>query len=233
MYPWLYAFGAELFADGDYSRVAINTPEAREGLEYIKMLVAEGYAMPYPNEIDDDITVDLFTTGKIFSAMMQNGHTDYWIPEQVNQGALDEVFGYTFIEFPHAPGRSHTPVSGYQTVVNVHRSDDEVRNQAAAELASEWLTPRWQGYATTLTGGFTVLKDFELLGVGNSAKPSYQAIAALAPDAGFMDLGGMHPRAQEAMDAATIPIQEFMAGEISAQQFLDTFEAEANKVLSE
>ncbi len=70
MYPWIYAFGGELYTDGDYSRVSINSPESRRALEFLQMLVEEGYAVPYPNEVDDDITVDLFTTGKIFSAIL-------------------------------------------------------------------------------------------------------------------------------------------------------------------
>ncbi len=233
MYPWIHAFGGELFADGDYSRVAINTPESREALEWLKMLVDEGYAMPYPNEVDDDITVDLFTTGKLFSAMMQNGHTEYWMPEQVRNGTLEEEFEYTFIEFPHAEGVAHTKLFGYQTVITARQSGDEARNLLTIALLEKFSGVRQQTYMSTLTGGFPSLKDFEMPNVGTAASPWKQAIAEIAPAAGLMDLGGMHPRAQEAMDAATIPIQEYMANEISAQQFLDTFETEANKILSE
>lgn len=229
---WLYAFGAELFADGDYSKVAINSPEAVAGLEYMKKLVDEGFTPPYPNELTDDIAVDLFTTGKVFSSMMQNGHTDYWIPEQVKQGALDKPFDMTFIEFPHAPGRAHTPVYGYQTVVMAHRSDDAGRNAATMELFKTQVGSEYQTYVTTLQGGFPTLKDFEIPNMGTAAKPSYKAIAALAPAAGLMDLGGMHPRAKEVMAAAKIPIQEFMDGEISAQELLDRWEADANKILA-
>jgi len=230
MYPWIYAFGGELYADGDYSKVAINSPESREALEFLKMLVDEGYAVPYPNEVEDDLSVELFTTGKVFSCMMQNGHTDYWIPEQIKNGVLDEVFDYTFVEFPHTNGVKHTPVSGYQTVLNVHRTDDEERNALAAELASEFLTERWNEYVTVLTGGFPTLKGFSPPKAGTAAKPSYQAIANI--EAGLMDLGGLHPRAREVMDAATVPWQMFLDGDITAQEFLDRFEAEANAILA-
>ena len=232
MYPWIYAFGGELYADGDHSRVAINSPESRRALEFLKMLVDEGYAVPYPNEVDDDATVELFTTGRLFSAMMQNGHTDYWIPEQVKNGVIDEVFDYTFVEFPHGPGVAHTPVYGYQTVVNVHRTDDERRNELAAELAGQWLGPQFHSFMTVIAGGFPVIKDFEIPNAGRAAAPSMRAIADVAASAGFMDLGGMHPRAREVMAAATIPIQRYMAGEITAQQFLDIFEADANAILA-
>ena len=232
MYPWIYAFGGELYEDGDYSKVAINSPESLRALEFLKTLVEKGYAPPYPNEVDDDITVDLFTTGKIFSAMMQNGHTDYWIPEQVKNGVIAKEFGYSFIEFPHVPEVAHTPVYGYQTVLNVHRTDDETRNALSAELAQEFLSERWHNYATTLTGGFPVRKGYKIPNVGVATKPSYRAVAEVVSASGLMDLGGLHPRAREVMNAALIPIQRFADGDITAQEFLDQFEAEANAILA-
>jgi ABC-type glycerol-3-phosphate transport system substrate-binding protein len=232
MYPWIFAFGGELFADGDYSKVAINTPESRRALEFMKMLVEDGYAVPYPNEVDDNKTVELFTTGKIFGAMMQNGHTDYWVPEQVKNGVLEEAFDYTFIQFPHVPEIEATPVFGYQTVVNVHRSDDETRNKLAAELAAEYLSVRWHDYATTLSGGFPVRKGYKSPNVGTAAKPSFRAVEEVVAASGLMDLGGLNPRTREARDAALIPIQRFADGDISAQEFLDQFEAEANAMLA-
>lgn len=229
---WLYAFGAELFKNGDYSKVAINSPEAVKGLEYMKLLVDKGYSWPWPNETDDDMGVDLFTTGQVFSCMMQNGHTDYWIPEQVKQGKLAKPFEYTFIEFPHAPGRQHTPVYGYQTVVVAHKSADEARNKATVELFKTQVGKEYQYYVTTLQGGFTTLKDYVVPNEGTASKPSYKAIAALAPAAGLMDLGSLHPRIKQVNAAWKLPIQEFMEGRISAKEVLRRFEAEANAALA-
>lgn len=229
---WLYAFGAELYRNQDYSKVTINTPEAQAGLEYMKMLVDKGYAWPYPNEVNDDMGVDLFTTGKVFSCMLQNGHTDYWIPEQIKNGTLEKEFEMTFIEFPHAPGRAHTPVYGYQAAVIAHRSDNEARNLAVIELFKTQVGPEYQYYVCTTQGGFPTLKDFEIPNKGTSAKPSYKAIAALAPTAGLMDLGGLALRASEVNAAWKIPVQEFMDGKITAREVLDRFEDEAKKILA-
>lgn len=233
MIVWLYAFGAELYADGDYSQVAINSPEAKAGLEYIKMLVDKGFTPPYPNEVNDDMGVELFTTGKIFSVMLQTVHADYWIPEQVKNGVIDEAFEYTFIEFPHAPGRDHTPVYAYQTVVNAHRSDDEARNRIVADLLWAQVGPGYQQYVATMQGGFPTLKDFDMPTVGTAAKPSYQAMVQLAPVAGVMDLGGLHPRAKEVMGAAKVLMQRFMDGDITAQELLDRWETDANRILAD
>ena len=233
MIVWLYAFGAELYADGDYSRVAINTPEAVAGLEYIKLLVDRGYAPPFPNEVNDDMGVEMFTTGKVFSCMLQAGHADYWVPEQVKNGVIERPFAYTFIEFPHGPGVEHTPVFGYQTVVNARRSDDEARNRAAVELVKNRAGAEYQKYVTTIQGSFPTLKGFVVPPIGNALKPSYQALVKISQSTTVMDLAGMHPRAREVSAAWKIPIQQFMDGEITAQEVLDRFEAAANKILGE
>jgi len=190
LWPWVYAFGGELYADGDHSKVAVNTPEAAAGFSYMKMLVDEGYAYPYPNEQDQNAAVDLFTTGQVFSSMMQNGHTDYWLPEQVAQGALDEEFNLTFVEIPHNPPIEHTEVFGYQTIVVAYKSEDEQRNIMSAKLVEKMTGPEYLYYVAHVSGGFTTRKDYECT-TGAAARPSYRAIAALATDAGQMDLGAL------------------------------------------
>jgi multiple sugar transport system substrate-binding protein len=229
--PWLFAFGAQLYKDFDHSKVTINSPEARRGLEYMKLLVDKGYAYPNPNEQNDDMGVDLFTTGKVFSCLMQNGHTDYWVPEQVKQGRLDKPFELTFIEFPHAPGVAHAPVSGYQTIVVAHKSKDEERNKAVIELFKTQVDRTYQEYGAWTGGSFLTLVGVESPNKGMSAKDSYKAIAKLAISAGVMDLGALEPRAAEVSKEWTLPIQDFMAGRITAQQVLDRFEAGAQRVL--
>lgn len=230
--PWLYAFGAELYKDFDHSKVTINTPEARKGLEYVKMLVDKGYAYPYPNEQDDDAGVELFTTGKVFSCLMQDGHVNYWMPEQIKQGKLTKEFDVTFIEFPHEPGRAHTPVTGYQTVVVAHKSNDEERNRAIIELFKSQVDAKYQTYGMMFSGGLPTLKGLDPPNKGMSAKSSYRAIAELAKTAGLMDLGALEPKATEVNQAWKLPIQDFMDGRLTAQQVLDQFEAEAKKILA-
>jgi ABC-type glycerol-3-phosphate transport system substrate-binding protein len=229
---WLYAFGAELYKNFDHSKVTINSPQAKAGLEYVKMLVDKGYAWPYPNETNDDMGVDLFTTGKVFSCMMQNGHTDYWVPEQIKQGRLDKPFEMTFIEFPHAAGREHTPVYAYQTMVMAHASKDEERNKAIALLVNNQAGRKYQESSAVNGGGMMALEGVEAPNRGMAAKASYKTIAKLASVAGLMDLGDMEPRADEIEGAWKLPIQDFMDGRISAQQVLDKFEAEAKKILA-
>ncbi|MFH1603303.1 MAG: extracellular solute-binding protein [Pseudomonadota bacterium] len=229
---WLYAFGAELYRNQDYSKVTINTPAAKAGLEYMKLLVDKGYAYPYPNEQNDDAGVELFTTGKVFSCMMQTGHVTYWLPEQLKNNKIDKLIDYSFVEFPHAPGVAHTPTYCYQTAVIAHRSADEGRNKAVIELFKSQVGPDYQRYAAMCNGGFPTIVGLQLWDKGDSASATFKSVAAIAANAGAMDLGGLSPRAAEVNAAWKLPIQAFMAGKLTAQQVLDQFEAEAKKILA-
>lgn len=229
IWPWIYAFGGALFENNDYSKIALNTPEAKKGFEYMRMLVEEGYAYPYPNEQSQDTAVELFTTGKVFSSMMQNGHVNYWMPQQVAQGKIDKEFDVTFVEAPHAPGREHTETFGYYTIAVAHKSDNEARNQMAANLARMSTGEEFQFTNCVGNGGFPTIKGLTF-DKGAAAKPTYKAIDSVR-EAGLMDLGSMSAGAQELNQATTIPVQAFFAGKIDAQELLDTYSAEAARIL--
>ena len=232
MQVWLYAFGAELFAP-NYTHMTVNTPEAIEAFEFLKLLVERGYAPAFPNEQTDDIGVELFSTGQVWSCMMQNQHSDYWVPEQVKRGVIDEAFEYTFIEFPHAPGHARTPTYGYQSVTNAHRTDNEARNVIVAKLTEIWNGPLHQQQHAVLVGSFPTLKGLEIPQYGQATANSYKALANLVPQIGLFDAGGISAKAREARDVWKIPLQRYMDGAITAQEMLDIVEVEANKILAQ
>lgn len=226
---WFYAFGAQMFAPGDYSKVAINSPEARAALEYIYSLIARGYTPP-PLTVNDDDSVEMFTTGKVFSGLMQNGHTDYWFPEQLRQGKIDEIPEYTFIEFPHAPGRAHTPVSGYQTILSAHKSNNAARNQLVAELAGLLTGAEAQWYYAVQSGGFPTYKNLAP-NLGAAATPSYRAIAALAGTAGAYKEWPDGPKYVEVRRLWASLTEQWIRGRLTTGNLLSQFEREANAIL--
>lgn len=226
---WLYAHGAAMFKNGDYTKTAINSPEARAALAFIKAVIDNGYTTP-PLETNDDDAVELFTVGKLFSSAMQNGHTDYWIPEQAKQGKIPRVFGYTFVEFPHAPGMAHAPVSGYQTVVIAHKNKNEAINKLAAELAALVAGKESQWYYSTITGGFPTIKGFSP-DIGTAAYPSYKAIAALSATAGTYKEWPDGPKGKEAQRIWKTLSEQWLRGKLTADALLAQFEREANKIL--
>ena len=226
---WLYAHGAEFFRAGDYSRTTINSPEAVAGLTYIKTIIDRGYT-PAPLEHNDDDLVELFTTAKVFSGMMQNGHITGWIPQQLAAGKLAKAFDFTFVEFPHVPGRSHTPVSGYQAAAIAHKSNLESRNQLVASLLGEVVGMEAQWYWSTITGGFPTLMNFAP-DIGTAADPAYKAIAGLAATAGVYKQWPDGPQGQEVRRLWRSLSEQWLRGRLTSQALLSQFEAEANRIL--
>lgn len=231
MLPWFYSFGAQMYKDGDHSKVAINSPEAVKALEFLKMLVDKGYAMPHPNELTDDDGVEYFTTAKVFSCMMQNGHVDGWVPEQVKQGKIPGPFNYDFVEFPHVAGQAHTPVAGYQSIAVAHNSGDEAKNKAIAKVVEMAAGPVLQEFVAMSGGGFPSYVGLDLPARGAMGKESTRNLMKLASTAGLMDLASLEPWAREVGRAWITPTHEFFDGKISAKEMLNRFEAEANKVI--
>ncbi|MDD5391094.1 MAG: extracellular solute-binding protein [Gallionellaceae bacterium] len=228
---WLYAFGAKLYNGKDYSKVAVNTPAAVKALNYMKQIVDEGLSNPYPLEQNEDYAVEMFTTGKLFSSAMQNGHTNYWLPTQVKDGKLAKEFELTFVEFPHGPGVAHVPTYGYQAIVVAHRSGNEARNKMVVKLARVAAGPDYVGANCMGNGGFSTIVGLEPKG-GETLKASYAAIANVAKTGGLMDMNPFGARSGDVNSAWKEPIQAFFNGEITAQQALDQFEEAANDALS-
>ena len=228
---WLSAFGASMYKNKDYSKTTINSPEAVKALNWMKKLVDEGLVAAPPNEMTDDDSIELFTTGKLFSGIMQNGHSDYWFPEQAKQGKISKVPEYTFVELPHAPGLKHAPTFGYQAIVVAHRSGNEAKNKMVVKLALVAAGKDYIYNNCVMNGGFSPRTDLEPK-EGAAAKPSYAAIAALAKVAGLQDLNPFGPRSSEVSALWKEPIQAFFNGEVKAEKLLADFEVAANEVLS-
>ena len=225
---WLYAFGAEFWKDG---KVAINSPEAVKGLNYVKQLVDLGYNYPNPVEVNDDDGVELFTTGKVFSCMMQNGHTDYWIPEQVKQGKIAKAMKITFVEVPHAPGRARTPVYGYQTItVGHYTKGNEAKNKLVAKLTELFAGKEIQFYNTTVNGGFPTIKGFTT-STGTAASDSYKAIGKLSATAGLITEFPSTDQGAELWRTWATMTESFLRGKVDAQTMLSDFDAAAKKIL--
>lgn len=223
---WLYAFGAKMIDNG---KVAINSKEARAALAFIKQLIDSGYAYPNALEQNDDAGVELFTTGQVFSCMMQNGHTDYWIPEQVKAGKT-KLFGYTFVEFPHAVGMKHAPVSGYQTVAIAHKSKVEATNKLIGGLVAAVTGKEAQWYYCTVTGGFPTISGFTPQ-IGTAAAPSYKAIREVAATAGVYKEWPDGPKYAEVKRLWATMTEQWLRGKLTTDELLNQFEVEGNKVL--
>lgn len=226
--PWFYAFGARVYAPGDYSKTIINTPKALETLKFWQKLVANGYVPAEPQNWDDDMALELWAKGKIAFMAMQVGHT-LAMDSAVKQGLLAKPFKIHFTDFPHAKGEKPTPASAGPSLILVHKSKDEVRNKAAARLAW-WLTdPELQYISVVAVGSFPARLS---AGSPLANDPLWTGIANVIAKNGVCDLG-ITTQTFSAVRAQMFPLlSEMYMGKLKPEEVLAQYETNVNKILS-
>lgn len=224
---WFAAFGAVQFANADYSKTRLNSPQGIAALNFLKLLVDKGYVPPGPPELDDDIALEQWARGNIVGLEMQSGHAPPSIKSAVDQKLLDKPFAYTFMELPHAPGLAHTPTTAGPTLIVVHKSNDQARNRAAVDLAKAFGGGDFLKEAAKRPGYFPALRS-----VPNTADdPMGKLIQSIVGTAGVWDMGIVLPQFSEIRAQGFPLMQEFYAGRLTAQQVLNAYEAKVNVIL--
>lgn len=231
---FLRAFGAQMYntAKKDYSKVTINSPAALAGLEYIKKLISLGYAYPNPVEQDDNAAVELFTTYKVASSSMQDGHCAYWIPQQLATGKIKTKFEVRFVSAPHAPGQPVQKIYGYQSIMVAHKSNDEAKNKLIGELAALFSGREFTFYSGGVACGFSVLKGYES-SIGWAATSMHTDLAGLGASVGLVPADDAGEKGAEVGRLWATMTEQWARGKLTSQQLLTQFEAAANKVLAQ
>jgi ABC-type glycerol-3-phosphate transport system substrate-binding protein len=123
---WFSAFGVELFADGDYSRSAVNDTDGLvKCMTFLQTLVREGYSPKNSATNTVNEVLPGFREGNIAAT----GYRPNWIPPHlqvaVDQGKIDKPFDYTVKPFPVYPGVEWpAPIPGVGTCVLAHKTDN-------------------------------------------------------------------------------------------------------------
>jgi ABC-type glycerol-3-phosphate transport system substrate-binding protein len=230
---FLRAFGAEMYdsAKKDYSKVTINSPAALAGLEYIKKLISLGYAYPNAVEQDDNAAVELFTTYKVASSSMQDGHCAYWIPQQLATGKIKSKFEVRFVSFPHAPGLPNTKIYGYQSIMVGHKSDDEARNRMIGELAELFSGREFTFYSGGVSCGFSVLKGYEP-SIGWAATSMHTDLAGLGQTVGLVPADDVGDKGAEVDRLWATMTESWIRNKVDSKTMLANFEKQANAILA-
>lgn len=227
--PWFYAFGARQFNPGDYSATRINSAEGIAALNFMKSLVDLGYAPPNPGELDDDMALEAWATGKVATLNMQAGHAGPAIQSAVDQKAISKPFAYAFVEMPHLPGVAHTPTSAGPQFIVSRNSTDAKRNALVAEFA------KLMASAEKLTVVAEVAKNYPaLLSVKPKIDdPHWGEIKDVVSSAGVADLGITLPKFSAIRGQLFPLLQEFYANRLTAPQVLSRYEVAVNAILRE
>jgi ABC-type glycerol-3-phosphate transport system substrate-binding protein len=225
--PWFYAFGARVYASGDYSKTVINTPKSVATLRFFQTLVDNGYVPANPEALDDDIALDMWARGKVAFLAMQVGHT-VAMDSAVKQG-VGKAFKFGFVAFPHAKGEKPTPAAAGPTLTVVHKSADEARNKAAARLAWYLTGTEYQIVSALSQGSFPARFS---AGKPMANNPLWMQLAGVIEKNGVCDFG-ITTQTFTAVRAQMFPLlSEMYIGKLTPEAVMNQYEANVNAILS-
>ena len=258
---WLTAFGARVFEDGDYSKTTLNSPEAVKGLNYMKFLIDSGFAPPEASVLDDDEAIAMWASGKIGGLWARAGGWLGMIDNAIDQGMSDSGVRqeHMFMTWPVAPGVEFNPLSNGGAAGLVIATGDPEIDALAADLL-DMMTGR-TAQTRTIAPGAGYVTRYSAIEPPQDVWPEWADVVynkdgtggqlgsyedAFAYDPGFRhytkisdlwnEYGGHDVGASTLYNSALTTewlavFQPFIAGTITAEEALATFEKNYNKVL--
>ena len=220
---YLWGFGARFFADGDYSKVVLNSQEGYDALGFLNQISADGLAVPGAAGLNDD---DMW-------AMWQNGQVAVtggypYLEDLANQA--EKPFETYFVNYPHVEGQPNSPVAPDTHAVAVFASDSEAENEMACKFAEFLVSSKWAVTISQALGDMTVLSSLD-----GQLKMSeeYTAAQKLMNDCGIISYGPACSKWSDLRPMFASEMQAMYGGTKTPQQAADDFTAEANQVLSD
>ena len=221
---WWGAFGAEMFADGDYSRTAIRETGGAKVHEFYQTLQREGYIEPDSATLDDGYSFGAFGEGKYAAIPFFGGSAGHYMGQAVDRGF--DPFEYTFVEFPSATGE---PVPVYAAGASMVVIETGTAADAMAARLVEYLNDATAQAFSTRKGGPTAnRKDFIL-----ESTNEYTAMCSeIAARNGFQDIGLLSPFAAAVRAQHFTILQRVLNFELTPEESILLYETTVNGVLS-
>ncbi len=221
---WWGAFGARLFAPGDYSRTTIRETGGAKVHEFYQTLQREGYIEPDSAMLDDGYSFGAFGEGKYAAIPFFGSSVGHYMGLAVDRGF--EPFEYTFVEFPSATGE---PVPVYSAGAAMIVIETGTAADAIAARLVEYLNDATAQSFSTLRGGPTAnRKDF----IVESTNPYTALCSAIAAENGLQDIGLLSPFAS-AVRAQHFPIlQRVLNFELTPEKSIKLYEIAVNEALN-
>lgn len=225
---WWTSFGVEFFKNNDYSKVAINSPQTRAALAWMKDMMTKGYVQPNPSQLIDDDMVALWASGKVGAQPVLPGFF-YEIDAKVKAGVIPAAFDTQWMPYPLTPGVKKTGIF-FNYAVNVALDKKDKRlNEIGVRLASLGGDEYFQNIA--LATGQGVPSMFGL----KTSKPEWHMdqLAALVTRDGAYDMGSETARYPSFRPIIMPLLAQFFEGKLDAEMFIKEYERQANEALQE
>jgi multiple sugar transport system substrate-binding protein len=225
-YGFFWGKGAFLYAPGDYSRVAINTPGGVEALSLIVRMEQEGLIPPGAVTMAGSELENMAARGEV-AAWGGSLHSFQRFEVARREGRLKVPFRLQILQYPSEQGRK-TPLPVGPTGLVVFKQRDARKRQAALEFA-RWLSgPKFQREMCANLRQFPTRKS---TGSPLEDDPNYRLVRKWMAENGMVDLGLTSPSYYRVRVAAVPHLQAAILRQRAPADALREFEAEANGIL--
>ncbi|MFW5988188.1 MAG: ABC transporter substrate-binding protein, partial [bacterium] len=219
--PWIYTFDGQILND-DWTKAAINSPEAVQGIKFINDLVNEYEVSPSPSVMKQFGGSQFFMTGKV--AMAHYGR--YMVPA-FRQASFD----WDVQEQPVGPADGRGVPFG---VAAISASQDTEHPEAAYKFIKYFSSPKAVEVFNDLGNSIPVLSSItekdEFKNPELPPENQYSMIEAIE----YSQLIPSPPGNNEIMDSATSVLDDLLVtDELTPQEAADQIAEDINEILAD
>jgi multiple sugar transport system substrate-binding protein len=216
---FLCGFGAKIYNE-DLTKIALNSPEGIEALEFVKKMLNEGLLYPGPESLADEEISNIWAEGKVAACLAGT-----WEPsnmrERYKNKELEKVFDYEYVAMPTKGGTEPTHI-GFMQGGCIFKSigSDETKIQVAKDFIVFCFKDNAQ-FVDALGLSSPFIKDSS-----NEDLKSLSRFLKFVKSPGFGAKGFAEVRAKFYPE-----MQALFVGAKTAEQALNDFAKYANEVL--
>ena len=225
---FFWIFGAKLYENGDYSRVALNTPAGIEALEFLVHLSDEDLIQPGATTMTSAQLDSMLWRGEIGilgnTLAIWKGYENAKRDGKVTRDIELVPLPYPYKEGTQSPGLAVGP-----TGIAIFKQKDPEKLKWAVEFARFLNRPEYQRVYAQNAGQFPTR-----ISTGNpfGDDPNYAAVQYMLNEYGVEDLGVTSPKYNQVRALLSKEIQSALVHLKSPEKALADFEREANRQLS-
>lgn len=225
---FFWGMGAEMYANGDYSRVALNSPQGVAALEKLVEWNDSGLIEPgAPSIAWSDLRALLFNRQVGLVGLGMSGFAS--IAKAKSDGILTEPWEPFVVMYPHAGGVNSGGLAAGPTGIVVFKQQTEAERYWAIEFARFLASPELIAEYAVNSGQFPTRQS-----VGNPLPDdaNYQRVLEWMQTRGVEDMGLSSPHYYEVRVLLFPQLQAAFLHEKTPAQALADYEAAANAVLA-
>jgi multiple sugar transport system substrate-binding protein len=232
-FSFLMSAGAKVFNDED-NKIILNSPEAVKSLDLLGSMVKEGIVTPGASTLKDEDVATLFFNKKIVVEPTSGLWVVSEVEKQLKSNAIQGPLETELYEIPSFDGKSSKKGGVTATGICVFENNNEqnkitaVKEYAVSFLMNDSLIAEWvtnSGHVP-VRPGLEIYKDAPM-----TAKEANKSAELLKNQ--VIDWGNTKPYWSEIRAIFYPEIQAVYTGSKTAQQALENFVDNANKIVSQ